>query len=135
MKSILSMVGLIGCAIAATNVAAAGAGADWAAAKQVDVVLADFDFAPKAIQLQQGQPYRLHFVNQGSGGHNFSAPEFFAGAQIDPADAGALTKGGIELKKGESRDVRVIPSAGSYKVKCTHFMHSAFGMKGSITVG
>jgi plastocyanin len=135
MKSILSIAGLTGCAIAATNVAAADTSADWAAAKQVDVVLKDFDFVPKDIQLQRGQRYRLHLVNQGSGGHNFSAPKFFAAAQLAPADAVALKKGGIDLKKGESRDVRLIPSAGTYKLKCTHFMHSGFGMKGSITVG
>lgn len=103
-------------------------------AKEVDVVLADFDYTPKELRLQHGQAYRLHLVNQGSGGHNFSAPDFFAAAQIDPADAAAITKGRVELAKGETRDVRLVPAAGSYKVKCTHFMHSAFGMKGRITV-
>lgn len=106
----------------------------WEAAKKVDVVLSDFDYSPKALQLQQGQAYRLHFVNQGSGGHNFSAPDFFASARLDPADAAAITKGKIEVPEGESRDVRLVPAAGSYKVRCAHFMHSAFGMKGSITV-
>ena len=100
----------------------------------VEIVLSNFEFAPKKLHLRQGQSYRLHFVNRGSGGHNFSAPDFFAGAQIDPADTAAITKGGIELAKGETRDVRLKPAVGTYKVKCTHFMHSAFGMKGKITV-
>lgn len=100
----------------------------------VEILLTDFDFTPKHLRLRQGQLYRLHFVNRGSGGHNFSAPEFFRSADIEPADAGAVRKGKVELAKGESRDVRLRPAAGSYKVKCTHFLHSAFGMKGSITV-
>ena len=100
----------------------------------VEIVLSNFKFAPEELHLRQGQSYRLHFVNNGSGGHNFSAPDFFASAQIDPADAAAITKGGIELAKGETRDVRLKPAAGTYKVKCTHFMHRAFGMKGKITV-
>lgn len=104
------------------------------AATEVGVTLSDFDYAPKEIQLQHGQAYRLHLVNQGSGGHNFAAPEFFAAAQLDPADAGAIKKGKIEVPEGESRDVRLIPAAGRYKVHCTHFMHTVFGMNGSIVV-
>lgn len=100
----------------------------------IEIVLSNFKFAPKELHLRQGQSYRLHFVNDGSGGHNFSAPDFFAGAQIDPADAAAISKGGVELAKGETRDVRLKPAAGTYKVKCTHFMHPAFGMKGKIIV-
>lgn len=100
----------------------------------VEIMLSNFAFAPKELHLRQGQSYRLHFVNSGSGGHNFSAPDFFGSAQVDPADAGAITKGGIELAKGETRDVRLKPAAGTYKVKCTHFMHAAFGMKGKISV-
>jgi len=108
--------------------------ADWASAKQVDVVLSNFAFTPEVLRLQHGHAYRLHFVNQGSGGHNFSAPDFFSRARIDPADSAALKDGKIELKKGEARDVRLIPAQGSYKVKCTHFLHTGFGMKGSILV-
>jgi len=103
-------------------------------AQPVEIALSNFDFTPKDLHLRQGQAYRLRFVNRGSGGHNFSAPDFFAAARIDPADAAAVAKGSVELAKGEAREVRLTPAAGTYKVKCTHFMHSAFGMKGSITV-
>jgi len=107
---------------------------DWSTAQPVTVTLSNFAIAPDDLHLKAGQPYRLHFVNSGSGGHNFSAPAFFQAAQLDPADQGLLTKGSIELGKGETRDVRLVPTAGSYKVKCTHFMHSAFGMKSMINV-
>jgi plastocyanin len=133
MNLMLKAIVLVG-AIGTCDLSSAQAQAPANDPQPVEIVLSNFEFAPKELHLRQGQSYRLHFVNSGSGGHNFSAPNFFAGAQIDPADAAAITKGGIELAKGETRDVRLKPAAGTYKVKCTHFMHSAFGMKGKITV-
>ena len=102
-----------------------------AAPGRMEIALSNFAFTPSAIHLHQGRPYVLHFVNQGSGGHNFAARDFFAAARI----SGASPPGGvIELKKGESRDVSLVPAAGRYKVKCTHFLHAGFGMKGEILV-
>jgi len=110
-------------------------GADWSTAQPVEVVLTNFKFTPKDLHLHHGQAYRLHFVNNGSGGHDFSAPEFFAASDVEPTDGAALKDGRVELAKGETRDVRVIPrTPGEYKVECTHMMHAAFGMRGSITV-
>ena len=122
---------------------AVGIGVDAAAATRrpaaqrlarVDVVLSDFAFTPQALHLRQGRPYRLRFVNQGTGGHNFTAPEFFAVARIDPADIGAVAGGRVELARGESREVRLVPAAGAYRVVCTHPLHTSFGMVGSIVV-
>ena len=94
---------------------------------RVDITLSNFKFAPEVIRLKAGRPVTLHFVNDGSGGHNFAAPEFFEGV--------AGVKGGrIELAKGENRDIIVTPRAGTYEVRCTHFLHTSFGMKGSIVV-
>jgi plastocyanin len=94
---------------------------------RVEITLSNFKFSPEVIRLKAGQPVTLHFVNDGSGGHNFAAPEFFKGV--------AGVKGGrIELAKGENRDVNVTPRAGTYAVRCTHFLHTSFGMKGSIVV-
>lgn len=99
-----------------------------ASAPRVEIVLANFSFTPSALHLKAGQPVTLHFVNQGSGGHNFSAPEFFHAAGVVPG-------GKIDLKKGESRDVALTPRAGHYDVRCTHFLHTSFGMTGTIDVG
>jgi len=101
---------------------------------RTDIVLADFSFTPASLHLKAGQTVTLHFVNRGSGGHNFDAPEFFAAAQIDPASAGAVKDGKVELKKGLSADVTLVPAKGSYHVHCSHLMHTGFGMKGDITV-
>ncbi len=103
--------------------------------QQVEIVLANFSFTPSQIRLTAGTPVTLHLVNRGSGGHNFMAKEFFAAASMDAATRATLGKKGVvELAKDESIDITMIPKAGSYKVKCGHFLHSGFGMKGTITV-
>ena len=128
MKHLLALA-LLG----AASIASA-ATPDWQKAELIQVTLSNFAFTPSALHLHRGQPYQLHFVNEGSGGHNFSAPEFFKAAQIDPEDGGKLHNGTVDIEKGEAQDVRLVPTAGSYKVKCTHFMHTTFGMRGSIDV-
>lgn len=130
----MRVTGVVLGALLAVAVAAAPSGPSRDQVMQVDVVLSNFAFTPATLRLHHGQAYVLRFINRGSGGHNFAAPEFFAAARIDPASVDALSKSRIELKKGEIRDVRLVPAAGTYKVKCTHFMHTAFGMKGSISV-
>lgn len=104
--------------------------------KRVEIVLSSFKYAPNRIVLQHGETYLLHFTNEASGGHNFAAPSFFAAARVDPRDAGTVKDGEVELHSGKSVDIRVTaPSApGSYKVHCSHFMHTTFGMTGDIVV-
>jgi uncharacterized cupredoxin-like copper-binding protein len=103
--------------------------------KRVDIILANFSFTPAAIQLKAGQQVTLHFDNQGSGGHDFTAPEFFKAATMDSATRAKLgKKGKIELSKGQVADVVLTPKSGTYKVKCGHFLHAGFGMTGTITV-
>jgi plastocyanin len=128
--------------LAAATGLVVGAGANALAAprkaaervQQINVILSNFAFTPQNLRLNRGQAYRLHFVNQGSDAHNYSAPEFFAAARVNPADVGTVSGGKVELAKGESRDVRLVPAAGSYNVACTHLLHASFGMTGSITV-
>ena len=76
----------------------------------------------------------LHFVNKGSGGHDFTAPEFFAAATMDAATRKALAKGKVALDKGSAADVTLVPVAGHYAAHCSHFLHTGFGMKGTIDV-
>lgn len=105
------------------------------APKRVDIVLANFSFTPSAIQLKAGQQVTLHFDNQGSGGHDFTAPEFFKAATMDTATRTKLgKKGRIDLSKGQVANVILTPKAGTYKAKCGHFLHAGFGMTGTITV-
>ncbi|QIK96504.1 copper-binding protein [Sphingomonas sp. HDW15A] len=108
---------------------------DWSNAKVVDVELSNYAFSPTTLTLQHGVPYRLHIVNKAGGSHNFLARTFFAQATLDPSSSAVVKKGGVELGGGESADVRLIaPQPGTFDVHCSHFMHSSFGMKGTIVV-
>ena len=102
--------------------------------KRVEVILADFSYSPQTVRLRPDEQVVLRLTNRGSGGHNFAAPEFFAKAQLEPASAALARKGKVEVKKGASVDLTLIPAAGRYKLKCTHFLHGSFGMKGEIVV-
>lgn len=113
----------------------ARAAPDWGTAHEVEIRLSNFSFTPDRIELKSGEAYRLHLVNTASGGHNFDAGKFFAAAQVSPSDQAKVQKGTIELKGGETKDIRLVaPAAGSYKLHCSHFMHSTFGMTGEIVV-
>lgn len=107
---------------------------DWSQAAQVTVTLSSFHFDPGTVHLHSGQPVVLHLVNGGSGGHNFSAPEFFAAAQIRAQDQASVQKGTVEVSGHAAKDIALVPHRGTYKLHCTHMMHSAFGMKGEIVV-
>jgi plastocyanin len=103
---------------------------------RTEVVLANFSFTPEELHLHAGQSTTIHFVNKGSGGHDFTAPEFFSTATMDAANRAKIggDKGRVSLGKDESLDVVLVPKAGSYKAHCSHFMHSSLGMTGKIVV-
>ncbi len=98
---------------------------------RVEVRLSSFDFSPETIRLRAGEPVVLHLVNAGSGGHNFSAPSFFAAAR---AVSGPVVRGAVEVPGRRAVDVRLTPARGSYRLRCTHTLHSTFGMRGRIVV-
>jgi plastocyanin len=101
----------------------------------INISLTNYAFTPSALNFKVGTAYRLHFANNGSKGHNFDAPEFFAASQIEQADRGKIEDGSIELDSGQSIDITVIPGrAGTFAFDCSHFMHSMLGMHGKISV-
>ena len=112
----------------------AAAQTNWQAAPRVDVTLANFKFTPATIHLHAGQPVVLHLVNTAGGGHDFSAPKFFASANVRPQDRAAIDQGSVEVGSHQSRDIALVPTAGHYKLKCSHTMHKMFGMSGEIVV-
>jgi plastocyanin len=107
---------------------------DWATASRVDVTLSSFAFAPMTIRLRAGQPVVLHLVNSGRGGHNFAAREFFAAASLRPEDRPFVRNGTVEVAGDSARDIALVPRAGTYRLRCTHTFHTAFGMSGTIVV-
>ena len=97
------------------------------------IKLSNFAFAPDQIHLRSHVPVRLRLVNEASGGHDFSAPDFFA-ASTFPAGT-APPNGKVDVPAGTSIDLVVVPGTpGTYKLECTHFLHSVFGMTGRIIV-
>lgn len=121
-------------ALAAATSAAAAQAPDWSHAARVNVTLANFSYSPSTIHLRAGQPVVLHLVNSASGGHDFSAPAFFAAATIRPEDRGALSGGKVEFRGHQTHDIALVPKAGRYPLKCTHSFHKMFGMSGTILV-
>ena len=104
-------------------------------ATPISISLTDYAFTPGTLDLKTGATYQLHFVNSGSKDHNFSAPEFFAAAQVAADDQAKLSKGIVELGSGKSVDITVTPGqAGTFAIECTHFMHKMMGMHGNIVV-
>jgi plastocyanin len=95
------------------------------------IQLYSFGFTPRAIHLAAGRPVTLNFVNSAGGGHNFSAPSFFATAKIA---SGSAPNGVVELGAHQSRAITLTPRAGTYKFRCTHTFHKALGMTGTILV-
>jgi uncharacterized cupredoxin-like copper-binding protein len=115
-------------------VAAAAQAPDWAHAQRIEVKLSSFDFTPSTLHLRAGRPVVLHLVNTGSGGHDFTAPAFFAAAQVQPGNRGAIAQGSVEVRSRQSVDVALVPKAGDYSLKCSHAFHKTFGMTGRILV-
>jgi plastocyanin len=107
---------------------------DWSAATPVTVTLSSFAYAPEAVRLPANRPVRLILTNSGSGGHNFAASEFFAAAAIRPEDRAAIRRGAVEVGGRTSVTIALVPRAGRYRLRCTHFLHSGLGMTGEIIV-
>jgi plastocyanin len=141
MFATLVVLALAGCAGGHAPLPATAASVPdsaWAQASTVEIKLDDFDFEPQTLTLEANRPYKLHFVNNGSGGHNFDAPAFFRTVQLRSGaatDTVRASGGIVELKRGESLDLFLVPSAaGTYPVECSHTLHASFGMVGSVVV-
>ena len=100
----------------------------------VSVEMSNFKFSPNNVELQAGVPVVLHLSNVAGGGHNFSAPEFFAAARLDAQSAALVQKGRVEVPSHGAVDISLVPAEGEFSLKCTHTLHPSFGMKGTITV-
>ena len=101
----------------------------------IDVQLSNFKFRPQTIVLNHAEAYVLRLHNRSEGGHDFTAPAFFAASRIAPDDRQWITDGEVEVPPGQVRELQLTaPAAGSYKLKCSHSFHKALGMSGAIVV-
>ena len=101
----------------------------------VTITMSNYAYAPATLELLAGSDYQLHFVNTSSKSHDFSAPELFAAGTIGADDRTKVKDGAVEVDEGATVDIRFTPTKkGSYKFRCTHFLHAGFGMTGTATV-
>ena len=109
--------------------------AESANATPLVVGLSSYEFKPDQITLVRGTTYRLHLTNTSGKSHNFSAPQLFAASSIASADRAKVEDGEIEVDGGQTVDVVFVPmTPGEYDIRCTHFLHSAFGMHAKVIV-
>ncbi|HEY7579155.1 MAG TPA: cupredoxin domain-containing protein [Acetobacteraceae bacterium] len=102
-------------------------------AATLTVRLSSFAIEPELIRLRAGVPVDLQLVNESAGGHNFSAPGFFAASRFPNGAAPAA--GVVEVPAGSRVEIVAVPvTPGTYRVECTHFLHALFGMTGRIIV-
>ena len=100
----------------------------------ITVQMSNFAFAPAHLNLRSGVPVRLRLVNESSGGHDFSAPAFFAASSF-PAGSAPPPKGEVAVGSRQTIELTLTPRVpGTYRLECTHFLHSFFGMHGTIDV-
>jgi plastocyanin len=100
----------------------------------ITVRLSSFAFDPEQIRLKAGVPVRLRLVNESNGGHNFSAPTLFA-ASIFLTNSSIPSNGAVEIGSHQTVEIALVPAEpGAYPLECTHFLHSAFGMHGTVEV-
>lgn len=115
-------------------VAAPAAAQPQTAPQVVEVELSNFAFAPSSLRLRAGAPVLLRLVNGANGGHNFSTPDFFAAATLVPGQNAAIARGTIEVPAHGTVEIALTPARGRYALRCTHTLHTAFGMRGEILV-
>ena len=131
----LSAIGVAIAVFTLSTRAVKGEQSDIGAQGSVSITMTSYQFAPAHIELQRGKTYRLHLVNASGKGHDFSAPALFASSTIAPADQAKIHDGAVEVDSGSSVDVALVPlTPGDYPVRCTHFLHATFGMRGDVIV-
>jgi uncharacterized cupredoxin-like copper-binding protein len=110
----------------------AAAAVDWSAAQRIEVTMSEYEFIPNILRLRHAVPYRLHLVNAGKEGHEFTAQDFFAAAEV--RDRAALNNGkSIYLRPGEIADIYVVvPTTGLFAPRCAD--HDWAGMTATIVV-
>ena len=100
----------------------------------IEVDMRNFKFSPSSIHLRSGQVTTLHLLNSSSSNHSFDAPAFFAASTMGSSSRAKVHSGMVEVPKQSSVDITLTPTAGRYKLKCSHFFHQTMGMSGTILV-
>ena len=99
----------------------------------INVNLVDYRFQPDHLTFEHGIFYQLHLENHGKETHEFTAPTFFATADINNPEIFNAERTEVLLQPGEAKDVFLTPRrAGTFDLTCAD--HDWYGMVGGITV-
>lgn len=112
----------------------ASAAPEWRQARDVEVRLSNFDFAPAAIRLRAGEPVRLRLVNTSPTTHSFDADAFFARARLRARDDHALRSGKVIVPGNDVREVVLVPAPGRYRARSGNLVTRLLGMSSEIIV-
>lgn len=119
-------------ALAAVMVGAALSGAAPPSVK-IDIIMVDYEFRPDHLTFERGVHYQLHLENHGKETHEFTAPVFFATADIDNPEVLNREHTEVLMQPGDKKDVFFTPmKPGKYDLRCAD--HDWYGMVGGITV-
>jgi plastocyanin len=131
------IVWILAFALAASSMPASSQQRNAAAVNDAPILtvrMSNFAFDPDHLRLKAGIPVRLRLTNESSGGHDFSAPEFFAASGFPPGSS-APPDGAVAVGSRQTVEIVIVPhTPGAYRVECTHFLHSLFGMHGTVEV-
>jgi uncharacterized cupredoxin-like copper-binding protein len=106
---------------------------DWSSAQGVEIRMIEYEIVPNQLRFRRAVPYRLHLVNAGKEGHDFTAPDFFTSVQVK--NGGALNEGGtsVFLHPGQTADIYFIAqNAGLFAPRCAD--HDWAGMTATIVI-
>ncbi len=99
----------------------------------VTVTMVDYRFVPDHLTFTHDVRYRLHLENHGKETHEFTAPAFFATADIGNPDVLSSDRSEVLMQPDDKKDVFLTPlKPGTYDLRCAD--HDWFGMVGGITV-
>ena len=124
------LLGLVGVLAISIGVVAAKR---YPRALDLNVEMRDDQFVPDRLTFQKDARYRLHMENRGKDTHEFTAPLFFASADIENPGVLNRERSEVVVQPGQAVDLTLTPRrAGSFDLRCAD--HDWDGMIGSITV-
>lgn len=114
--------------------APAPAAPEWRQARDVELRISNFDFAPGTIRLRSGEPVRLRLVNVSPTAHSVDADAFFARAQVRTRDGRAVQSGKVIVPANDVRELVLVPAPGRYRARSGNFVTRLLGMSSEIIV-
>jgi uncharacterized cupredoxin-like copper-binding protein len=134
----LPIVCLVGVLITCAAVAIAchgeaAASVDWSKAEAVELRMTEYEFVPNQLRFRRDMPYRLHLINIGKEGHDFTAGDFLSAVEVRNPDVLNESRTSIFLEPAQNADIYFVARrAGLFAPRCAD--HDWAGMTATIIV-